>query len=179
MSEGNDRLVIGRIGSPFGVKGWLKVHSFTEPTTNLLDYRKIYIGRAGDWRQVEIDSGREHGTGLVAHIKGCDDRNQAETLARLDIAIDREVLPALEAGEYYWDQLIGLKVYTQGAEGSEVLLGEVDHLLETGANDVLVVKPCEGSIDGQERLLPYAPGQFVLDIDLAAGTMRVDWDPEF
>lgn len=178
MSEGSDRLIIGRLGAPFGIKGWLKVQSFTSPAANLLDYRKVYIGRNGDWRQVEIVDGREHGAGLVVHIKGCDDRNQAETLARLDIAIDREALPALDEGEYYWDQLIGLKVFTD-VSGSEVLLGVVDGLLETGANDVLVVKPCVGSIDGQERLVPYAPGQFVLEIDVAAGRMRVDWDPEF
>ena len=81
---------------------------------------------------------------------------------------------ALADDEYYWHQLVSLKVYAQ-----EQLLGAVDHLIETGANDVLVVKPCQGSIDQRERLIPYLPGDFVQNIDLHAGTMQVDWDPEF
>lgn len=176
---GTDRLIIGRITAPFGIRGWLKVHSFTEPASNLLDYRQVYVGRKGQWRQMSIDSGREHGTGLAVHFEGCDDRNQAELMAKLDIAIDREALPPLAEGEYYWDQLVGLRVYSLRPDGSQLLLGEVDHLLATGANDVLVVEPCEGSIDGRQRLVPYVPGPYVLDIDLAAGRMQVDWDPEF
>lgn len=91
-----------------------------------------------------------------------------------DIAVSRAELPSLEQGEYYWHQLEGLTVASRGA-----ILGEVDHLLETGANDVLVVKPCEGSIDARERLIPWVRGHYVLSVDLDRGVIEVDWDPEF
>jgi 16S rRNA processing protein RimM len=115
-------------------------------------------------------NGRQQGKGIVAHLKGCDDRDQAAALMETEIAIRREQLPEAAPGEYYWADLQGLKVInTEGIE-----LGVVDHLLETGANDVLIVR------DGDtERLIPYVFGQFVLDVALDQGVMRVDWDPEF
>ena len=88
--------------------------------------------------------------------------------------MSRSELPALGQGEYYWHQLQGLRVESRGS-----CLGQVDHLLETGANDVLVVKPCEGSIDSRERLVPWVQGQYVIAVDLEAGVIEVDWDPEF
>ena len=103
-----------------------------------------------------------------------DDRELAREYSGLELAVAADQLPALADDEYYWHQLVSLKVYAQ-----EQLLGAVDHLIETGANDVLVVKPCQGSIDQRERLIPYLPGDFVQNIDLHAGTMQVDWDPEF
>jgi 16S rRNA processing protein RimM len=87
-------------------------------------------------------------------------------------------MPQLSQGEFYWYQLEGLKVLS--ARGSQqVLLGEVSHLLETGANDVLVVQPCAGSIDDRERMLPWVDDNVILGVDLAAGEIRVDWDPTF
>lgn len=169
------RVVMGRFTSVYGVKGWLKVHSYTEPRENLLSYKSFEIERNGQWQPLVIDGGRSHGRGLVVHVRGLDDRDIAATYVGADIAVPASSMPTLPEGEYYWHQLEGLKVFTAD---KRVLLGQVDHLLETGANDVLVVQSCEGSVDQQERLLPYVP-QYVLDVNLEAGEMLVDWDPEF
>ncbi len=167
-------LIVGRISGVYGIKGWVRIHSFTEPADNLFGYGDWKIRRRDQWEAIEIDSGREHGKGLIAHIVGIDDRDAAELLKGCDIAVPRELLPALEQDQYYWHQLEGLEVWTCGQ-----CLGQVDHLLETGANDVLVVKPCEGSIDSRERLIPWVQGQYVTQVDLEAATIEVDWDPEF
>ena len=169
------RVVMGRLTGVYGVKGWLKVHSYTEPRENLLGYKTLEIERDGQWQPLFIDEGKTHGKGLIVHLRGIDDRDIAATYTGCDIAVSASVMPALPQGEYYWHQLEGLKVYTAGGE---VLLGRVDHLIETGANDVLVVRACEGSIDEQERLLPYVK-QYVLTVSLDTGEMLVDWDPEF
>ena len=110
----------------------------------------------------------------MASLKGLTDREVARTYVDFEICVPRSELPALDDGEYYWYQLQGLKVLNQAGQ----LLGQVDHLLETGANDVLVVKPCAGSLDDRERLLPYTD-HCVLKVDLDSGEMQVDWDADF
>lgn len=152
----------------------MKVYSFTDPIDNLLDYRHWTLRRGGEVRQAELVTGRLHGKVLVAKLKGLDDREEARLLAEFEICIPRSQLPQLTDGEYYWYQLEGLKVINQDGQ----LLGKIDHLLETGSNDVMVVKPCAGSLDDRERLLPYTE-QCVLEIDMAAGEMQVDWDADF
>lgn len=175
MSETSaQEIVIGRISGVYGVRGWVKIHSFTEPSENLFGYRGWKIRRRDRWEAIEIDDGKQHGKGLIAHIAGVDDRAGAELLKGCDIAVPRAELPPLEGDEYYWHQLEGLEVYC-GA----VLLGRVDHLLETGANDVLVVRGSEGSLDGRERLIPWVRGQVIRAVDLDAGRIDVEWDPEF
>lgn len=170
--------MIGKITTVYGVKGWVKIYSFTEPMSNLLNYSEFKYGKGGNWQSITFDEARVHGKGIIAHIAGVDDRDAARRYCDNDLAVEEVALPPLEDEEYYWHQLQGLKVYSHFG-GAEVLLGKVDHLLETGANDVLVVRKCAGSIDARERLIPYVPGQFVGEIDLAAGRMDVDWDPEF
>ncbi len=120
------------------------------------------------------------GKGLVAHIAGVDDRTLAEAYSGLEVAVKGDSLPALEEGDYYWSQLQGLQVWCRdvsGAGGTEarVLLGTVDYLIETGANDVLVVKPSTDSIDDRERLIPYLPGDVVTKVDLERAEIEVDW----
>ncbi|WP_422911486.1 ribosome maturation factor RimM [Pseudomonas sp. MAC6] len=167
-------VVLGKIVSVHGVKGDVKVYSFTEPLTNVLNYPHWTLKRDGEVKQVEVAGGRLQGKVLVAKLKGLDDREVARTFAGFDICVPRSQLPELSDGDYYWYQLEGLKVIDQAGQ----LLGKVDHLFETGANDVMVVKPCTDSLDGRERLLPYTE-QCVLSIDLVAGEMRVDWDADF
>ncbi|WP_373389036.1 ribosome maturation factor RimM [Pseudomonas alcaligenes] len=169
-----DLVVLGKITSVHGVRGEVKIYSFTDPIDNLLDYRHWTLKRDGEVKQVELVSGRLQGRVLVAKLKGLDDREVARTYAGFDICVPREQLPDLEDGEFYWHQLEGLKVIDLQGQ----LLGRIDHLLETGANDVMVVKPCAGSLDDRERLLPYTE-QCVQQVDLAAGEMRVDWDADF
>ncbi len=112
---------------------------------------------------------------MVAAVKGYSDRDLVKEICGLDVYIEAQDLPALDDGDYYWSQLEGLKVITE--EG--VLLGKVAQMMETGANDVLVVRACEGSLDREERLVPYVPDMYVLNVDLEQGQMLVNWDPEF
>ncbi|MDG1581498.1 ribosome maturation factor RimM [Pseudomonas sp. GOM6] len=169
-----DLVVLGKITSVHGVRGEVKIYSFTDPIDNLLDYRRWTLRRDGEVKQMELVNGRLQGKVLVAKLKGLDDREVARTYAGFEICVPREQLPDLEEGEFYWYQLVGLNVIDMQGQ----LLGRLDHLLETGANDVMVVKPCAGSLDDRERLLPYTE-QCVQQIDLAAGEMRVDWDADF
>jgi len=169
-----DLMVLGKIVSVHGVKGEVKVFSFTDPVDNVLDYPRWTLRRDGEVKQVELAGGRLQGKVLVARLKGLDDREVARTYAGFEICVPRSQLPELEDGEFYWYQLEGLKVIDQAGQ----LLGKVDHLFETGANDVMVVKPCADSLDDRERLLPYTQ-QCVLSINLDAGEMQVDWDADF
>ncbi|WP_312934351.1 ribosome maturation factor RimM [Pseudomonas sp.] len=170
----DDLIVVGKIFSVHGVRGEVKVYSFTDPIENLLGYRHWTLRREGSVKQVELVSGRSNKKELVAKLKGLEDRDEARLLSGYEICVSRSLLPNLNDDEYYWYQLVGLSVINQ----DEQLFGKVDHLLETGANDVVVVKPCAGSLDDRERLLPYTR-QCVLAIDLEAGVMRVEWDADF
>ncbi|MFK8049306.1 MAG: ribosome maturation factor RimM [Halioglobus sp.] len=178
MSESqSDLLVIGRISGCYGIKGWIKIHSFTEPAENLLAYDQFKLKRRSGLEAVEFDSIRRQGKGLVAHIKGVDDRNLAETYKSLEIVVSTAQLPPLDDGDFYWRELQGLQVWCLDLSVNEerVLLGTVDYLIDTGANDVLVVKACDGSIDEQERLIPYLPDDVITQVDLKEGLIEVDW----
>jgi len=174
-SSGSPLVVLGEIVSVHGIRGAVKVNSGTDPLDNVLDYPKWILRRGAETRTVTVLEGRVQGRILVVTLEGVSDRDQALALVGYEICVARDALPDLEQGEFYWHQLEGLQVVT--VEGQ--LLGRVDHLLETGSNDVLVVKPCDGSLDQRERLLPYLPDLYVKSIDLQAGMMQVDWDPEF
>lgn len=169
-----EMIVLGKIVSVHGIRGEVKVYSFTDPLDNLLDYRRWTLKRGNEVRQAELVQGRVQGNVLVAKLKGLDDREIARTFAEFEILVPRSELPVLDDGEFYWSQLEGLKVIDQNGQ----LFGILDHMLETGANDVMVVKPCAGSLDDRERLLPYTD-QCVQAVDLEAGEMRVDWDADF
>lgn len=169
---------VGRITSVFGVKGWVKIHSQTEPMENIFSYSPWWLKTRHGVKAVEVDDYRPHGKTLVAHIKGVDDRDQAEAFCQVNIAVERDQLPPLDGGDYYWHQLIGLKVCSD-YEGQSFALGTITRLLETGANDVLVVEGNSDSIDQRERLIPYIPEQFIKTVDLDQGVVRVEWDPEF
>ncbi|NNF51872.1 MAG: ribosome maturation factor RimM [Gammaproteobacteria bacterium] len=161
-------VVIGEIAGVYGVKGWLRIRSHTQPLENIFRYQEWQLGKDGSWSAVSVTEGRRHGRGLVAKLAGIDDRDAAAKHQGKLIAVRRDQLPD-SAGDYYWTDLEGLNVETR--EG--VKLGVVDHLLETGANDVLVVK------GEKERLIPFVLDQVVCDIDLRSGVMVVNWDPDF
>ncbi len=170
-------LIVGKITGCYGIKGWVKVHSYTEPQENFLRYGGWVLKRrpgGGTREPIEFDAGRRHGKGLVAHIRGVDDRTLAESYRGLEVVVPGDSLPALEEGDFYWHQLEGLAVWCS-TDAGQVLLGEVGYLIDTGANDVLVVKAGAGSIDDQERLIPYLPGDVVTRVDLEAGRLEVDW----
>lgn len=162
-------ICLGKIVGVWGVAGWLKIHSYTRERTDIVSYRQWRLGDADHSRRFELEAGREQGRGgLVAKLAGLDDRGAAAAEIGSLIQVLPGQLPTLEEGEYFWHQLEGLVVET--LDGAT--LGTVDHLFETGANDVLVV------IGERERLIPYIPG-VIREVDLDAGTMRVDWDAEF
>jgi 16S rRNA processing protein RimM len=178
MSEsGASQLTAGKITGCYGIKGWVKIHSYTEPEENLFDFGSWMLKRRGSLEPVEFDQWKRHGKGMVAHIAGVDDRTLAESFKGLNIVVEADRLPTLEDGEFYWNQLQGLQVWGREPDTSDdhVLLGTVDHLIETGANDVLVVKATESSIDDGERLIPYLPGDVVTRVSLEEGVMEVDW----
>ncbi len=170
-----DYVVLGKVSSVYGVKGWMKVYSFTEPMDQILEYGNWTLRDGQNLTLVEVDKGRSHGKGMVAHFKGVDDREIAKQYTGLEICVPRNRLPELSDGDYYWYELEGLAVVTS----KDVMLGNVDYMMSAGAgNDVLVIKGDGQSIDRRERLIPYID-QFVLDVSLEAKRIVVDWDPEF
>jgi 16S rRNA processing protein RimM len=172
-TEESGMIMLGWVSGLFGVKGWIKVHSDTEPRDNILNYSPWYLRRQDGWQPYEVIAGRPHGKGIVAQLANCPDRDAAAELIGSTIAIRHDRLPAAGEDEYYWSDLRGLKVITiQGVE-----LGRVVNLMETGANDVLVVR--EAGEQGRERLIPFIRHQVIQEVDLENGQLTVDWDPEF
>jgi 16S rRNA processing protein RimM len=171
----DDYVVLGKVSSVYGVNGWVKVYSYTEPMDRILEYGDWTLRKGRQMLPVEVDKGRSHGKGMVAHFKGIDDRDVAKQYSGYEICVPRSRLPELADGEYYWYELEGLAVITT----QDVMLGKVDYMMSAGSsNDVLVVKGDANSIDRRERLIPYI-NQFVLDVSLETGRVLVDWDPEF
>lgn len=163
-------LNVGQVSGVFGVKGWVKVYSFTDPRENILQYSPWILQKNSQIQEVKLLGGRRQGSLVVAELQGISDRDLAAELMGADILIRKQQLPKAGDGEYYWADLIGLEVRNQ--EGCK--LGKVDYLLETGANDVLVV------VDGDvERLIPFLQQSTILKIDLDDGLIIVDWDPDF
>lgn len=160
---------VGSIAGLYGVRGWVRVLSHTQPRDNILTYSPWYLGGEGFWRPHRLVEGRAQGRGILAHLAGCEDRDQAAALLGQPIAVRHDQLPALGDDDYYWSDLEGLRV--ENLEGVD--LGRVSHLFETGANDVLVV------VGERERLLPYVWDQVIKRVDLTAGLLLVDWDPDF
>ena len=160
---------VGKISGVFGIKGWVKVFSFTECRENILSYSPWLLKKESETRLVAVIDGKLQGKAVVAQLDGVNDRDQAASFMGWDIYITPEQLPKVAKDEYYWSDLIGLKVETDLG----VQLGVVESLLETGANDVVIVK------GERERVIPFLQGQTIMAIDLEAGRMVVDWDPDF
>jgi 16S rRNA processing protein RimM len=169
MTEADSKyIVIGKIGATYGITGWLKIQAYTQFTTNILDYSPWYLsGPDQKMREVVIEEGKPHGNGIVAKFPGYDNPETARVLTGQTISIKRSQLPALKPEEYYWSDLEGLTVINQRGE----TLGKVAYLIETGSNDVLVVK------GEKDMAIPYLRGSVVLNIDLAKQEIIVDWEP--
>lgn len=171
LASGSNRaaVTLGRIAAPFGVKGWVKVQSFTEPQEGLLGYRQWHVDVPGAGpRVLHPVEGRRHGHLLAVRLDGVASREAAAGLRNCDVRVPREDLPDPGPGQYYWADLVGLAVETTDGVG----LGRVDHFVETPANPVMVV------IGERERWLPLVP-RHLKQVDLAAGRVVVDWDPDF
>lgn len=175
---------LAKIGAVHGVKGWVRLISYTDPAENILGFSHFYLSPkmipgsqapAEALKQIEIDESRAQGKHFIGHIKGCDDREQAKLFTGCELQVERSVLPDLGNEEYYWYQLEGLRVINLQDE----TLGTVHHLLETGVNDVLVVRATQDSIDKEERLIPYVREQVIKEVDLEKRVILVDWENDY
>lgn len=171
MNDTEEYLPVGKISGAFGVKGWVKVYSFTEPRENILSYSPLYISRRGEWLKVNLTGGQRQGRTIVMGLENVTDRDQAAALTGTEIAIRRDQLEPADENEFYWADLIGLQVINTENES----LGEVDHLLETGANDVLVVV----SDNEPGCLVPFVMEEVVHSVDLDNQVIRVDWQKDY
>lgn len=170
QSKPETEIALGVINGVYGIKGWVKVYSSTDPIENILKYKTWRLKQKNQEVVVKLADGRRHGKGIVAKFEGYDDRNRAETLIKAEINVLADELPELPEGEYYWRDLIGLDVINM--EGKSY--GRIDHMMPTVANDVMVVKD-----DDVERLIPFVQGVYVIKIDLDANIAQVDWPEDF
>lgn len=164
-----EKIVLGKIASPFGVRGWTKVASYTEPTEGLLDYKVWEVNQNGKKSRLTVQDGRVHGKFLAVKFNGIDDRDDVAKLTNALVELSREDLPEPQDGSYYWADLIGLSVQT--VDGVD--LGSVERIMETGANDVLVVS------GDRERLIPWIQEDVIKSVDIEEKFLTVDWDPDF
>lgn len=170
---------VGHIGSAYGIKGWVKIISYTQPKSNIIEYSPWYLktrdsNKSEQYQLVKVEQIRNHGKGIVALLPNCKDRTNAEKLKNTEIAILAQQLPERANDEYYWHDLIGLKVTTT----TEIALGKITDLIETGANDVLIVEAVVAD-KIKSRLIPFIRPDVVTKIDLKAQLIVVDWDPDF
>lgn len=163
------QVVLGRVSGLMGVKGWIKVHSYTEPRESIVAFKHWILRDEGVESRVEVETGRRQGRTVVAKLQGIDDRDEARELIGAEIAVAREDLPPCEPGEYYWTDLEGLEVRTLAEEA----LGRVDFLFSTGDHDVMVVA------GERERMIPFVRERIVREVDLERGVITVDWDPSY
>ena len=170
MQDSESPLVVGRISGVYGVRGWLKVMSYTRPKENLFNYSPWLVHRDNNWQAFTIEDSQKRNDRFLVKLVGVDSPEQARDYVNCDLAIQTEQLASLPEGEYYWYQLIGLEVINQQAEK----LGTISEILETGANDVLVVSEKKK----KRILIPMVKDVYVKQVDLKTGTMQVDWQLE-
>ena len=163
-------VLVGKIGAPHGVSGWVRITSGTNPVTAINDYSPWYIqGTDGSWQILKLLNTKIQPKGVMALIDGFDSRESVATLTGKQLAVTRDQLPASKDGEIYWADLEGMTVTNKDG----VVLGKVDYLFETGSNDVMIVK-------GEKRhLIPYLKGDIILDVNLDTQEIQVNWDPDF
>ncbi len=163
-------LELGKISGIFGVKGWLKVYSYTHPMERIVQYKKWYLQKAGVWSEYQIEQGRKNGKTVVVKIKGFNSIEESTALLGQKVAIKHEQLPR-QPESYYWVDLIGCQVHT--VEG--LYIGVIESLFETGANDVIEVR----SESGELHLIPYIKKQVIIKVDLFKKELIVDWDTDY
>ena len=172
--SGQKSILLGRILGAFGVRGEVKLESFTEPARSILRYQPWTLRGTLDERELDGARGRDTAKGVVATLPGVDDRDAAEALRGTEVWVPRSVLPPPSPGEYYWVDLEGLRVVN--LEGAD--FGTVSHLFATGANDVLVARSSTPG-NSRERMIPFLEPQYIRSVDFESGVVTVDWDPEF
>lgn len=162
-------ILVGRIGKVHGIKGWMRLHSFTQPIEEILAYQPWLIKQKNSWQELEVEASKAHHGSLLIKLVGIETPESAQAYVNAELIVKREQLPALADDEFYWNDLLGFTVVTQAG----IELGKLDHWLATGANDVIVVK------GEKEHLIPFVMQRFIVEVDTAAKRITVDWDPEF
>ena len=179
-SDATSHLIsIATIVGVYGIKGWVKVRINLEDPASLTSLSPKQLTDPGGKRvrSVDIKTVRSEGKGFIAKLAGVDDRNAAEMLRGHSIEIPESSLPGLNDGEFYWRDLVGCRVELS-VDNENLSLGCVDHLLETGANDVLVVRPTEDSIDDRERLIPWLEDDVIVAVEIESQRICVRWHPD-
>lgn len=170
------KIILGKVGAVYGIKGWLKIHSFTDIPEAIFDYAPWSLNLGENKQSAKVTDWRKHNNGLIAKVAGIEDRDQAQSLVSFEISVNAEDLPDLPQGEFYWKDLIGMQVVT--SKGYD--LGVVSDMMETGANDVLVVKAnLNDGFGKKERLIPYLLEQVIISVSETNKLIEVDWDPGF
>lgn len=164
-NETESNVIIGKITGVYGIKGWVKVLSYTRPKQNIQQYPNWLLLHDGEQIEIAVMECKSHGKGIIAKLDGIEDRDDAIKLQQADITIHRSELPELADGEYYWHDLMGLSVIDQ----NNVNLGKVIDIVETGANDVFVVS------GNKRRLIPWVMDIYIKEINIGSKEIRVDW----
>ncbi|WP_026957669.1 MULTISPECIES: ribosome maturation factor RimM [Aliagarivorans] len=176
MSESEKPVIVGRLGAVYGIKGWLKVNSFTQDAEALFDYQPWLVGRSEKFTAVKVSEWRRHNKSYIVKLEGFDVREESQALTGMDIAVNADSLPELAEDEFYWRDLMGMKVVN--LKGYD--MGVVTDLMETGSNDVLVVKAnLKDAFGKKERLIPFVESQTIDNIDVETQVITVDWEADF
>tara|TARA_B100001540_G_scaffold198415_1_gene174784 strand:- start:165 stop:680 length:516 start_codon:yes stop_codon:yes gene_type:complete len=168
MTNDQEKLVIGRVSSPHGIKGWLKILSYTDPIENIFSYKSIFLKKSNNFLPFEIEDYSISGKIIRMKLKGIDDRNHSEEIADCEILINRNDLPEISSDSYYWADLIGFQIKKESGE----VHGILDSFLETGSNDVMVVI----GMKNNRNLIPFINGEVIKSVDLESKIIIVDWD---
>ena len=169
--NGERLVLLGRIVGVHGVRGAVKLESFTEPRMAIFEYKPWLLERKPErFEEIAETQGHAQGKGIIAMLPGVTDRDAAAAWIGARIWVPREALPELEPGEFYQTDLEGLQVVNEAGED----LGRVSHLFDNGAHDVLVTR----DEAGRERLIPYVADVYVKSVDLDAGRITVDWNKD-
>lgn len=175
MSQ-SELILVGKIGAPYGIKGWFKINTYTEIPEGIFEYSPWFVTINGQQQDVKVVEWRRHNKGLIAKFDKVDDRNQAEAWLHAEIFVSADQLPELEGDDFYWRDLKGMQVNASNGYN----LGTVSGLMETGSNDVLVVDANRNDAFGKtERLIPFIQDEVIIKVDKDQSTITVDWDPGF
>ena len=172
MRSKDRKILIGKLGKPHGIKGFVYFHYYGKDLSTLKGYKDLYID---DFPSARLEKMFEKRDRLIIKLSTCDSRNTAEELRNKEVYIFENNLPDLKKGEYYLYELEGLVVKNLDSQ----ILGEVKEIFGTKANEVLIVKNTDESIDDKERLIPYVKPQVVKEILLEEGVILVDWHENY
>lgn len=176
MNNPAQTVVVGQLGAVYGVKGWIKVQSFTDDPEAIFEYHPWQLVLQGKEQAVQVEEWRRHNKGLIAKLAGVEDRDQAHRFTGAEIVISAELLPELPEDEFYWRDLIGMTVVNTDGYN----MGIVDQLMATASNDVMVVKANSNDAFGRsERLIPFIQSQYVQEVDKPNKRIIVDWPSDF